>query len=48
MPWPGLADVLRAKGLEDTEEIVRAMKEHFGLARLAMATRQRFEVAADL
>jgi hypothetical protein len=43
----GLADVLRAQGLEDTEEIVRAMKNHFGLARLAMSTRQRFELAVD-
>jgi hypothetical protein len=44
----GLADILRAKGLEDTEEIVRSMQEHFGLARLAMTTRQRFELAAQL
>jgi hypothetical protein len=41
----GLADLLRARGLEEEEEIVRAMKDHFGLARLAMPTRQRFEVA---
>jgi hypothetical protein len=33
--------LLRAKGFQETEEIVRAMKEHFGLARLAMSTRQR-------
>jgi very-short-patch-repair endonuclease len=43
-----LADILRAKGLEDSEEIVRGMQEHFGLARLAMSTRQRFELAAEL
>jgi hypothetical protein len=41
----GLADLLRARGLEEEEDIVRAMKDHFGLARLAMPTRQRFEVA---
>jgi hypothetical protein len=41
----GLADLLRARGLEEEEDIVRAMKDHFGLARLAMSTRQRFEVA---
>jgi len=34
-----------ARGVEEEEDIVRAMKDHFGLARLAMPTRQRFEVA---
>ncbi|WP_292613267.1 DUF3320 domain-containing protein [Nitrobacter sp. 62-13] len=43
----GLVDVLRTKGLDDSEEIVRAMKDHFGLARLAMPTRQRFELAVQ-
>ncbi|MGY3581970.1 very-short-patch-repair endonuclease [Bradyrhizobium sp. USDA 4341] len=43
----GLVDVLRAKGFEEPEDIIRAMKEHFGLARLAMSTRQRFELAVD-
>ncbi|WP_271587636.1 hypothetical protein [Bradyrhizobium sp. CCBAU 53415] len=40
---PGLADSMRSEGLEDREEIVRAIQEHFGLARLA-STRQRFEL----
>ncbi|WP_407176383.1 DUF3320 domain-containing protein [Bradyrhizobium sp. STM 3562] len=44
----GLADVLRTQGFDDTEEVVRAMKDHFGLARLAMPTRQRFELAAGI
>lgn len=43
----GLADTIRSEGLEDREEIVRAMQDQFGLARLA-STRQRFELAADL
>jgi very-short-patch-repair endonuclease len=41
----GLAGQLRTGGLEEDEDIVRAMKDHFGLARLAMTTRQRFKVA---
>ncbi|MDR3424770.1 MAG: DUF3320 domain-containing protein, partial [Alphaproteobacteria bacterium] len=40
-----LANRLRAAGLGD-EEVVRAMQEHFGLARLALSTRIRFEAAA--
>ena len=40
-----LADGLRASGLDD-EEVVRAMQEHFGVARLALSTRTRFEAAA--
>lgn len=40
-----LANQLRASGLDD-EEVVRAMQEHFGLARLALSTRTRFEAAA--
>jgi hypothetical protein len=44
----GLVDMLRTRGLEDTEEIVRGMQECFGLVRLAMLTRQRFELAAEL
>jgi hypothetical protein len=42
----GLAEVLRAEGLEEQEEIIRGMQEHFGLGRLAGSTRQRFEVAS--
>jgi hypothetical protein len=40
----GLAEILRAKGLEE-EEIIRGMQEHFGLGRLAASTRERFEAA---
>jgi hypothetical protein len=32
-------------GLEDLEEIIRGMQEHFGLGRLAATTRERFEKA---
>ena len=41
----GLADVLRTQGLEDDEDLIRGMQEHFGLGRLAISTRQRFEAA---
>jgi hypothetical protein len=41
----GLADVLRKQGLEEDEDIVRGMQEHFALGRLAISTRQRFEAA---
>ena len=41
----GLADLLRTKGLEDNEDLIRGMQEHFGLGRLAISTRQRFEAA---
>jgi hypothetical protein len=41
----GLADFLRAQGLEDEEDLIRGMQEHFGLGRLAISTRQRFEAA---
>lgn len=41
----GLAEILRAKGLEEEEEIIRGMQEHFGLGRLAASTRERFEAA---
>jgi hypothetical protein len=30
---------------EDEEDIIRGMQEHFGLGRLAVSTRQRFEAA---
>lgn len=41
----GLGDVLRAQGLEEDEDLIRGMQEHFGLGRLAISTRQRFEAA---
>jgi Protein of unknown function (DUF3320) len=42
----GLADLLlRVQGLEDDEDLIRGMQEHFGLGRLAISTRQRFEAA---
>ena len=41
----GLADVLRAQGLEDEEDLIRGIQEHLGLGRLAISTRQRFEAA---
>jgi hypothetical protein len=41
----GLAEILRAKGLEEQEELIRGMQEHFGLGRLAASTRERFEAA---
>ena len=43
----GLAEVLRAEGLDETE-IVRGMQAHFGLGRLAASTRERFETAVKL
>jgi hypothetical protein len=36
---------LRAKGLEDEEDLIRGIQEHFGLRRLAISARQRFEAA---
>jgi very-short-patch-repair endonuclease len=41
----GLAGLLRTQGLEDNEDLIRGMQEHFGLGRLAISTRQRFEAA---
>ncbi|WP_244553881.1 DUF3320 domain-containing protein [Bradyrhizobium arachidis] len=41
----GLAGMLRTAGLEEDEDIIRAMQEHFGLGRLAASTRDRFEAA---
>jgi very-short-patch-repair endonuclease len=42
----GLAEKMRVEhGLEDLEEIIRGMQEHFGLGRLAATTRERFEKA---
>lgn len=41
----GLAGKLRSGGLEDDEDIIRGMQEHFGLGRLAASTRERFEIA---
>jgi hypothetical protein len=41
----GLADVLRSRGLEDGEDLIRGIQEHFELGRLAISTRQRFEAA---
>lgn len=41
----GLAEILRRRGLEDEEEVIRGMQEHFGLGRLAASTRERFEAA---
>jgi hypothetical protein len=41
----GLADLLRSQGLEDGEDLIRGIQEHFELGRLAVSTRQRFEAA---
>jgi hypothetical protein len=41
----GLADFLRTQGLEEDEDLIRGIQEHFGLGRLAISTRQRFEAA---
>lgn len=41
----GLADTLRTKGLEDEEDLIRGIQEHFGLGRLAVSTRKRFQAA---
>jgi very-short-patch-repair endonuclease len=42
----GLAEKMRVEhGLEDFEDIIRGMQEHFGLGRLAATTRERFEKA---
>jgi very-short-patch-repair endonuclease len=43
----GLADILRSRGLEDDEELIRGMQDHFDLGRLATSTRQRFEAAIN-
>ena len=43
----GLADILRSRGLEDDEDLIRGMQDHFGLGRLAISTRQRFEAAIN-
>jgi hypothetical protein len=40
-----LADILRAEGLEDEEDLIRGIQEHFRLGRLAISTRQRFQAA---
>ncbi|WIW45412.1 DUF3320 domain-containing protein [Bradyrhizobium sp. 62B] len=44
----GLAAKLRNEGLEDVEDVIRGMQEHFGLGRLAASTRERFEAAASV
>jgi hypothetical protein len=36
---------LRTQGLEDDEDLIRGMQQQFGLGRLAISTRQRFEAA---
>ncbi|MEH2488687.1 DUF3320 domain-containing protein [Bradyrhizobium sp. AZCC 2230] len=41
----GLAEILRTTGLEEDEDVIRGMQEHFGLGRLAASTRERFEAA---
>jgi len=41
----GLAERLRSAGLEEDEDIIRGMQEHFRLGRLAASTRERFEAA---
>ncbi|OAF16597.1 hypothetical protein AYJ54_05375 [Bradyrhizobium centrolobii] len=41
----GLVRMLRSTGLEEDEDIIRGMQEHFGLGRLAASTRERFEAA---
>jgi very-short-patch-repair endonuclease len=41
----GLVDILRTHGLEDEEDLIRGIQEHFGLGRLAISTRQRFKAA---
>jgi very-short-patch-repair endonuclease len=43
-----LADTLRMQGLEDEEDLIRGIQEHFGLGRLAVSTRQRFRAAIAL
>lgn len=44
----GLAELLRTQGLEDEEDLIRGIQEHFGLGRLAVSTRQRFEAAVAM
>jgi hypothetical protein len=41
----GLAGTLRTSGLDEDEDVIRGMQEHFGLGRLAASTRERFEAA---
>jgi hypothetical protein len=41
----GLADILHVQGLEDEEDLITSVQEHFGLGRLAVSTRQRFKAA---
>ncbi|WP_271565787.1 DUF3320 domain-containing protein [Bradyrhizobium sp. CCBAU 11386] len=41
----GLAAMLRTSGLEEEEDIIRGMQDHFSLGRLAASTRERFEAA---
>lgn len=46
-PLPELAnleDFLRTQGVEENEDLIRGMQEHFGLGRL-IPTRQRIEAA---
>ena len=42
-----LADILRSRGLEEDEDLIRGMQDHFGLGRLATSMRQRFEAAIN-
>ncbi|MGY8665415.1 DUF3320 domain-containing protein [Bradyrhizobium sp. UFLA05-109] len=44
----GLARMLRSSGLEEDEDIIRGMQDHFGLGRLAASTRERFEAAVTI
>ncbi len=44
----GLARMLRSSGLEEDEDIIRGMQDHFGLGRLAASTRERFEAAVTV
>jgi very-short-patch-repair endonuclease len=44
----GLVEILRSRGLEDEDEIVRGLQDHFGLGRLAASTRERFEAAVAM
>jgi hypothetical protein len=39
-----LEDFLRTQGVEENEDLIRGMQEHFGLGRL-ISTRQRIEAA---
>jgi hypothetical protein len=42
-----LADILRSRGLEEDEDLIRGMQDHFGLGRPATSTRQRFEATIN-